>query len=166
MCHVEQISREAIPGAIEKAERYRLLNEPLLAESICLDVLDIQPDNQQAIVTLILALSDQFTSAKSVDLKKARALLPQLQSKYDQAYFAGLIAERRATALLDQGSGRAGFVAYDLFREAMDRYDQAGPLAPDGVDDAILRRNTCVRLIHKHEHVRPTPQDQTELMLE
>jgi hypothetical protein len=29
----------AIPAALERAERYRLLNEPTQAESICLDIL-------------------------------------------------------------------------------------------------------------------------------
>jgi hypothetical protein len=37
-----------------------LLNDPEGAESICLDILDVDPDNQDALVTIILALSDQF----------------------------------------------------------------------------------------------------------
>ena len=40
MFELERISIDAVPAALEKAERYRLLNEPLMAESICLDVLE------------------------------------------------------------------------------------------------------------------------------
>ena len=47
-------------GGLEKALRYRLLNEPLEAESICLDVLQAEPANQEALVTLVLARTDLF----------------------------------------------------------------------------------------------------------
>ena len=39
MSDIKPVSREAIPHALEKVERYRLLNEPAEAESICRDVL-------------------------------------------------------------------------------------------------------------------------------
>src|SRR5262245_5730837 len=57
MFEPKPISRDAIPAALAKAERYRLLNEPLEAESICLDVLQIDGANQDAIVMLLLALT-------------------------------------------------------------------------------------------------------------
>jgi hypothetical protein len=41
---LKPISIASIPRALEKAERYRLLNEPEQAESICLDILDAEPD--------------------------------------------------------------------------------------------------------------------------
>ena len=56
MFEPKPISRDAIPAALAKAERYRLLNEPGEAESICLDILQIEPANQEAIVTLLLHL--------------------------------------------------------------------------------------------------------------
>ncbi len=166
MFELERISSEAVPGALEKAERYRLLNESLGAESICLDILEIEPENQRALVTLILALTDQFTSGNPANLKRTREVLPKLTDPYEQAYYAGIIAERRATALLEQGGGQRGYVAYDLFREAMTQYEKARELAPAGVDDPILRWNTCARLIDRHSHVRPAPEDPSELMLE
>ena len=46
MFQPKPISKDVIPSALAKAERYRLLNEPGEAESICLDVLQIEPDNQ------------------------------------------------------------------------------------------------------------------------
>ena len=166
MFELERISKEAIPAALEKVERYRLLNEPLQAESICLDVLEVDPDHQAALVTLILALSDQFTSGNPANLARTRELLPRLADEYERAYYAGILAERRATALLEQGGGRRGYVAYDLFREAMSWYEKARDLALSGVDDPILRWNTCARLIKKYPHVRPAPEDSSELMLE
>ena len=166
MFELERISTAAIPGALEKAERYRLLNEPLQAESICLDILEADSENQKALITLILALSDQFTSGNPANLHKTRELLPRVADEYERAYYAGIIAERRATALLEQGGGRRGEVAYDLFREAMTWYEKARKLAPSGVDDPILRSNTCVRLIDRNPHVRPAPEDSSELMLE
>ena len=37
---LKPISKEAIPRAIQKAERYRLINQSWAAESICRDILD------------------------------------------------------------------------------------------------------------------------------
>ena len=166
MSELKRISPEAIPGALEKAERYRLLNEPLLAESICLDILEAEPENQKALVALLLALSDQFASGAPPELNRARELLPRLTGEYERAYYPGILAERRATALLEQGGGHRGYVAHELYREAMEWYKKAGELAPAGDDDAILRWNTCVRIIERNPHVRPAPEDRSELMLE
>src|SRR5205085_11166530 len=53
MADLKRLHKEAIPAALEKAERYRLLNEPGEAESICLDILAADAENQQAIITLL-----------------------------------------------------------------------------------------------------------------
>ena len=37
-----------------------MLNEPGEAESICLDILAVDPDNQRAIIILLLAVKDRF----------------------------------------------------------------------------------------------------------
>ena len=166
MFELERISKESVPAALEKAERYRLLNEPLQAESICLDILEVDSENQKALIILLLALSDQFTSGNPSELAQARELLPRLHDAYERDYYAGILSERRATALVEQGGGQRGYAAYNLYREAMDWYEKARKLAPSDVDDSILRWNTCVRLIDKHPHVRPAPDDPTELMLE
>jgi hypothetical protein len=54
------ISTDAVAKAVEKAEHYRLLNDPEQAESICLDVLAVAPDHQIALRVLLLAMTDQF----------------------------------------------------------------------------------------------------------
>jgi len=63
---LKHISVESIPEALAKVERYRLLNEPSHAESICLDILTIVPAHQQALISLLLARTDQFVSEMTV----------------------------------------------------------------------------------------------------
>jgi hypothetical protein len=98
---LKPISREGVPAALRKAERYRLINDPSSAESICRDVLTVDPGNQQALVTLLLAITDQFAGAPT-----------------------------------------------------------------EGNDESILRWNTCVRLLARHEHLKPRAEERVELTLE
>ena len=167
MSDLEKISQEAVPAALEKATRYRLLNEPFQAESICLDVLAVDSKNQEALATLLLALSDQFVDGSpGAEFQRTRDLLSRLTDEYQRDYYAGLLAERRATALIRKGGAHRGHVAYNLLREAIDWYDKARRIAPPKEDDAVLRRNTCVRMIEKNPHVAPAEADPTEMMLE
>jgi hypothetical protein len=149
MAELKKLAPEAVPRAIEKAERYRFLNEPAEAESICLDVLQIEPQNQQALIVLILALTDQFQ--QSLPAKQAQDLLPRLQGEYERAYYAGIIYERLARAQFDtHRNTRAG---YHWLHAAMECYEKAESLRPPGNDDAILRWNTCARLQARHPHL-------------
>ena len=70
-----------MPAALEKALRYRLLNEPLEAESICLDVLQAEPENQEALVTLVLARTDLFDEEYTAAFERAKAVLPKLTQR-------------------------------------------------------------------------------------
>ncbi len=166
MFDLKSLSRDAIPAALEKAEQYRLLNQPFAAESICLDVVAVEPAHQLAWRTLLLARTDQFPN-DSAAVRRAREALDQLQSPYERAYYAGLIAERRAKALLDQRAPAPGsrFMAYEELREAMACYERAEPLRPAGDDDAILRWNTCARLLDNSPHLVPRPDERTEPVL-
>lgn len=157
---LKPISSAGVPVALQRAERYRLLNEPSLAESICLDVLNLEPENQRALVTLLLAITDQF--GHSVSPARAREILPRLKSEYEQRYFAGIIAERSAHAQLRKGAPNASFTAYDGLREAMRCYEDAIELRPQGNDDAILRWNTCARLLMRNPNLRPKPDETYE----
>jgi hypothetical protein len=163
---LKPLSAEGIDAALRKAERYRLLNEPWQAESICLDILAVDPANQSALVLLLLALTDQFASERNADPREARALLPRLSGEYERAYYAGIISERRASALLERGASGTGPIAYEGFRDAMEWYERAGRVRPPGNDDALLRWNTCARAIMKHAHVRPAPDEPTPMGLE
>lgn len=167
MFDLKTISREAIPAALEKAMRYRLLNEPAEAESICLDILALDPENQQALVTLLLALTDRFIKGYAVGITKAQEVLPRLKDAYERAYFAGVICERRAKAMLHQHSPGAGYGAYEFLREAMDWYEKAGAIRPLGNDDAILRWNACARILMSNgNNLAPTPEESLHPQLE
>lgn len=151
---LKPLSAAAIPRALEKAERYRLLNQPWAAESICLDILQAEPGHQRALRMLVLARTDQFGTDAARGVTRAREALAQLTSDYERVYYAGIICERRAMVHLAQPhSPDAGFMAYDWMREAMTWYAQAEPIRPAGNDDAILRWNTCARVLNESTHM-------------
>jgi hypothetical protein len=159
MFTLKTISPEAIPAALEKVERYRLLNEPEQAESICLDVLQIEPDRQDALIMLLLSLTDQFRGEHADCFAQAQAVLPRLRGEYERLYYAGIIWERRAMARLSQGGPGSGKLACAWIGKAMEYYAQAEPLRPAGNDDSILRWNTCARVIMSH-HLEPAGEDE------
>jgi hypothetical protein len=156
---LKPLSAAAVPRSIEKAERYRLINQPWAAESICLDILRTEPGNQRALHALVLALTDQFTGESGELARRAQEALAQVTSEYERAYYSGMILERRATAKLASRTPGAGFIAYEWVRAAMESYEKAERLKPAGNDDAILRWNSCVRMMSARPELRPAPQD-------
>jgi len=163
MFELKPLSREAIPKALEKADRYRLLNEPAEAESICMDVLATEPDNQRALVTLILALTDQFGQQRfSVGDNRSEEYVARLRDEYERAYYAGVVCERRAKAAYSRHSG--GAMAYEWFREAMGWYEKAEKLRPAGNDDALLRWNTCARIFQHNRDLQPSEEERMEYL--
>ena len=166
MFQLKSLARTAIPAALEKAERYRLLKEPLEAESICRDVLEVEPDNHTALVTLVLALTDQFASGLTARVQEAKRVAAQLGGPYEQAYYSGIICERAAKVHHRRATPASGHMAYDLLRQAMDYYELAEHERPPENDDALLRWNTCVRLLLRHPEIRPSDEIETVLQLE
>jgi hypothetical protein len=166
MPELKSLHKDAIPAALEKAERYRLLNEPGEAESICLDILHIDPENQQAIIMLLLALTDRFEKGYGVSETQTKELLARLRWDYDRAYYWGIVAERRAKMKLRQNTPGCRFQAYDLFREAMTWFEKAEAIRPPGNDDAILRWNTCARIIERNKLVPREEEEPIEFPLE
>jgi tetratricopeptide (TPR) repeat protein len=165
MFELKRLSEEAIPAALEKALRYRLLNEPAEAESICHDVLRIDPENQQALVILLLALTDRFGKGYAVGITQAQEVLSRLRDPYERTYYAGIICERRAKAQLRQGYPGSGHDAYEFLREAMSWYEKAETLRPPKNDDALLHWNTCARIIMANQ-LTQRPHEKVELPLE
>jgi hypothetical protein len=155
---LKAIAKESIPRALEKAERYRLLNEPFFAESICLDVLAIDAANQKALVTYVLAITDQFGSGFE-GAARATAAIARLEGLYERLYYAGIVAERKAVAQLERAHHGSRDAAWDLLHQAMDLYTQADAAQKDSTnDDAVLRFNTCMRLIASHGLTAPSPE--------
>lgn len=159
---LKPISRAAVARALERVERYRLLNQPEQAESICLDILEADPGNQAALVELVLAITDQFGSDTGAGgAQKAREHLARLTDQYQRCYYGAIIEERQARAALARGISRP--FAYESFRRAMDLYEQAEPIRPEGDDSAILRWNACVRTIER-EQLKPRPAEQEQFL--
>ena len=166
MFELKLLSPQSLERALEKVERYRLLNEPWQAESICRDVLAVEPGNQRAVVALLLAITDQFRTEGTGRAGEATAVLEQITDEYARAYYAGIICERRATAQLARHVPGGGEIAYDWLRRAMEWYEKAERVHPAGNEDALLRWNTCVRVIQRHPDVRPAESALTPLPLE
>ncbi len=159
MLEPKRIAKEAVAPALEKALRYRLLNEPLEAESICRDVLEVDADNQQALVTLLLALTDQFDKQFGTGPESARDVLTRIRGDYEREYYAGIVNERWGKAQLVRGL--PGDVAIGWFREAMRCYEKAEAMAPADDPDATLRWNTCARFIERYQAARPVAESVT-----
>jgi hypothetical protein len=142
---LKTISPAGIPQAISKVERYRFLNEPGEAESICRDILGVEPDHQMALRLLGLAITDQFADAPADRHAEAESVFQSLRDAYERLYYTGIVHERRAKALLRSGARPHTLIV--LFEEAMNCFEHAEKIRPPGNDDAILRWNRCVRLL-------------------
>jgi hypothetical protein len=163
---LKRLSREGLAAALDKAERYRLLNEPVEAESICLDVLAVEPDDQRALITLFLALTDQLESRLAESYEDAHAILPRLDGDYAKVYYEGILCERRGGAHHKRGGGTSAAIAGDWFRRAMKCYERAEDLRPTGNDDALIRWNTCARILMRHPELEETPDEPMQSYLE
>ena len=159
MSDLKPITSAGVPAALQKAERYRLLNDSVCAESICQDVLAIDGENQGAIVTLLLSITDQFGHEAGDAARRAQELLPRIRDPYKRAYYAGIILERWAKAQLHRGLPSAADIAAEYYHRAMEHYEEAERLRPAGNDEAILRWNTCARMLARHERPRVTWQE-------
>ena len=142
---LKPISRAGIAEAISKAQVYRYLKEPGEAESICRDILAAEPDNQDALRLLGLAITDQFTGEVSDRYQEAERLFRGLTSEYERVYHQGILQERKAKAQLR--AGRPPHTVYPIFEEAMGLFDAAARVRPSDNDESILRWNRCVRLL-------------------
>ena len=153
---LQTLTKQSIATALAKAERYRFLADPSATESICLDILAVEPGHQQALITLILALTDQFKDpTHHVSLQAPLKRLKDLTSEYQQIYYRGIACERWAKAQLLRGAHGAGPIAYEFLREAMSWYDKAAPLAEADNCEVMLRRNSCIRCIEDHKLTAP-----------
>ena len=161
---LKKISAASIVHALEKAEGYRLRNDPAQAESIYRDVLAVDAGNHEALLGLILALTDQFGAAGAASAAlQTKTYIAQLADAYERAYYTGIVFERKARAALTRRNVVRASV-YDGFRQAMEWYERAEAIRPPGNDDAVLRWNSCVRAIES-ERLEAQPAE-PELPLE
>jgi hypothetical protein len=164
---LKPITREGVAPALQKAHRYRVLNDPTAAESICLDVLAVDPANIEALVMHVLSITDQFRSgAGAADLQRAQEAAARLEDPYRNAYYRGIVCERWARAILQRSAPNVQEMAYDWLVQAMGHYERAEGMRPAGNDEAILRWNTCLRLMQRDSHIRPSPAGDPDPLLE
>jgi tetratricopeptide (TPR) repeat protein len=154
---LKTISQDGIAEAFSKVALYRSLNEPEEAESICHDILAVEPENQMAQRMLGLAITDQFTGEPADRYAEAESLFENLTDAYEHHYYKGLLYERRAKAQMR--AGRPPQVLVALFEEAMRHFEEAEKIRPAGNDDAMLRWNRCARLLSKLPEVELEPQE-------
>ena len=156
---LKPLTHAGIAGAIEKAKQYRLLNEPGTAESICRDILLVDPKHEEGTVLLVLTLTDMFTRGIAGRYEEAVQVAQSLRDPYERAYYTGIVYERRAKAHHRSNAPHSGLIAYDWLRRAMVAFEEAERLRPPGDDQAILRWNGCVRLLRAHSDLRPPVKD-------
>lgn len=159
MSELKTIHKEAVPRALELAERYRLLNEPEQAASICHDVLAVDPENATAVRTLFLATTELFGQRRGPKLEDAERVAQKFPTEYERIYYSGVACERWGRSKLQTGEHAS--MAASWIHQAMDLYERSEKLRPSGNDDAILRWNACRRLLDtlpertdaEHEHM-------------
>ena len=165
MLELKTISKEAIPHALKKAERYRLIEDPGQAESICLDILEVDPGNHDAQIMLILALSDQLKYRMEA-YPEAKERIAALDDAYERAYYTGVLRERRARVHYRTAAAGSGFVAYEWFVRSLESYAEAEALRPEGNDDCLYRWNAVARTLNRSKSLQPAPHDPTPVMME
>ncbi len=163
---IKPITKEGIVTALQKAHRYRVLNDSVAAESICLDVLAVDPRNEDAMVTHVLAITDQFPTGVAEDHRRAEEAVERLSDPYRRAYYHGVICERWAKAVLQRAVPRAHEMAHEWIEKALGWYAKAEQLRAPGNDEAILRWNTCVRMLQRDPRIKPREAEAWEPSLE
>ena len=157
---LKRISTAGIAEAISKAELYRSLSEPEEAESICRDILTIEPQHQLALRLLGLSITDQFAGGPADRDREAEEIFQQLSDPYERIYYTAIVYERRAKAQLR--AGQSAHTVLPLFEHALRSFELAENIRPAGNEDAILRWNRCVRLLQTTTYVweqEPAPFD-------
>ena len=167
MIKLKPLKPEAFSTALDRAKRYRLLNEPDDAESICLDILAVHPDHQEALITLLLALTDKFRySGITPAFEHAEEIVPKLDNSYSKSYYRGIIFERRAKFHLKQGGPGCGTAAYDWFVKAMDAFSEALSADDPKNQEAVLRWNSCARILNSRPEVKADDSSGAEMLLD
>lgn len=147
MYELKRLAQKNLDAAVALAKHYRDLNQPEEAESICRDVLDVAPSNEEAWKTLGLSLTDQFPTRYVTLFDEAVRAFEKLSSEYDRVYYAGIAWERYAKAQLAAGRGHN---AMHAFEEALERFEEADELGPPDEPAPLLHYNHCVRALTTH----------------
>ena len=141
-----------------------MLNEPGEAESICLDILETDPENQPALITLLLALTDRFSKGYGVSDTQANHCSRGSRANTSAPTTRGFwpSAGPRRNSRRDT----PGPVITPTMIVRSDAAVREGRnVRPPGNDDALLRWNTCARMMAKNK-LAARDEDRTEPVLE
>ena len=167
MIELKSLTTEAIPSALDMAKRYYLMKEPEEAESICMDILAIDPDHQEALITLLLALTDKFAdSGLQPHFDQANTIVERLNSAYCKSYYSGIIFEQRAKYHLKRNIPNSRNIAYGWIIKALNAFGEALTGCDPDNQDAVLRWNYCARFINNHPELKPDGGDPPEMLLD
>ena len=162
---LKSLSPAAVDGALRLAADSRKGGQAQTCESVCHDVLQAEPRNQEALRLLLLSHADRFDADSSQHEMGARDAQSRLTSAYDRAFYDGYIMHRLAQAAIASGSPSAARIVYDLLTGAMASYEDAERMRPDGNDDAVLLWNACHRLLQSTPHSGPRETQAFETMV-
>jgi hypothetical protein len=110
-------------------------------------------------------MTERLAKGYSIGDTLIQEVLGRLRDEYERTYYTGIVWERRAKARLAKDTPGAHYAAYDWFREAMEWFEKAEAIRPAGNDDAILRWNSCARVIMSNNLV-PRSEEYAEHFLE
>jgi tetratricopeptide (TPR) repeat protein len=144
---LKKLPSHELDSAVQKAMLYRELNQPEEAESICQDVIAASPSHQNALRVLGLAITDRFDELAVGLFEEAMKVFGRIENEYDRVYHEGVAWERLGKAHLRRGEGHGALGAIE---HAIEHYERAEKIAPEGNPDPILRFNRCVRLLQSH----------------
>lgn len=167
MIPLKKLEPAAVSAALEKAKQYRLLGEPEEAESICKDILEAVPSQEEAMIILFLALTDKFAHGQlNPAFNQAQEILESLHSSHCKPYYRGILLERRAKHHLKKGGPGSGPLTYEWLIKAMNAYNEAMESCSEDGQKAILRWNSCARVINTNPEVQADSNEANEMLLD
>jgi len=162
MYELKRLTTQNLHAAIAKATTYRDLNQPEEADSICRDVLDVDPENQDAIRVLGLSLTDRFGSAHVGLFEEAIQTFERLATEYERVYYAGIAWERAAKAHLERSEAHSALTSFEHALELFERAEALAEKNKLSTPDPILRYNRCVRILTTHGSLLAASGDRRE----
>jgi hypothetical protein len=150
---LHDLERSTLDAALDQAVRFRELGEPSLAESVCLDVLDVVGEHQGALCLLIHAVCDQLLYDLGA-LSRARLALPRIEADSQRELLTGVVLERHARALLRRRPKGSREASWEGLMRAMEHYEAAAAQESDAALEANLRRNACARTLMAHGYLQ------------
>ena len=155
---LKTLGADQVSSALAAAEQCRAGGEAETAESICTDILEVDPGNARAIELLLWSRVDLLGEGRYGGVERAQEALALVQSDFERHYLEGVICEQQARFLIGKRGRHSSRVAYDWFRHAMDAFEEAARIAPDR-PEASLRWNACLRSIERDRHCAPDLDD-------